>query len=74
MFELLQDHTFRTVLMGTGMIGAVSGALGCFAYLRRESLIGDVVSHSSLAGLIALKSLKDFSNGALAASRLVSSR
>jgi len=53
MFELLlTDYTLRTVCLGTAVIGAVSGALGCFAYLRRQSLIGDVVSHSSLAGIL----------------------
>lgn len=34
------------------MIGGVSGALGCFAYLRRQSLIGDVVAHASLLGIV----------------------
>ena len=52
MLELLGDHTFRTVLLGTATIGAVSGALGCFAYLRKQSLIGDVVAHSSLFGIM----------------------
>ncbi len=52
-FELLlSDYTLRTVCLGTAAIGAVSGALGCFAYLRRQSLMGDVVSHSSLAGIL----------------------
>ena len=50
--ELLSDHTVRIVVAGSGIIGAVSGALGCFAYLRRQSLIGDVVSHSSLLGIV----------------------
>lgn len=52
LLELLGDHTFRTVLIGTVSIGAVSGAIGCFAYLRRQSLVGDVVSHSSLLGVM----------------------
>ncbi len=52
MLELLTDHTFRTVFLGTAGIGAVSGAVGCFAYLRRQSLIGDVVAHSSLLGIV----------------------
>lgn len=53
MFEIIfTDYTLRTVLLGTAAIGAVSGALGCFAYLRRQSLIGDVVSHSSLMGIV----------------------
>jgi manganese/zinc/iron transport system permease protein len=52
MFELFNDYTFRTVLMGTVGVGTVSGALGCFAYLRKQSLIGDVVAHSSLLGIM----------------------
>lgn len=50
--ELLFDPTFQVVLAGTLCIGAISGALGCFAYLRKQSLVGDVVSHSSLAGIM----------------------
>ena len=49
---LWDDHTVRTVVLGSAMMGAVSGSLGCFAYLRRQSLIGDVVSHSSLLGIV----------------------
>ena len=53
MFDLLlTDYTLRTVCLGTTGIGAVSGALGCFAYLRRQSLIGDVGSHSTLLGIV----------------------
>lgn len=50
--ELWSDYTVRTVVLGSAMIGGVSGSLGCFAYLRRQSLIGDVVSHSSLLGIV----------------------
>ena len=52
LIELFRDPTFQTVLMGTMSIGAVTGAIGCFAYLRRQSLVGDVVSHSSLLGIM----------------------
>ena len=52
MFDMLFDPTFQSVCLGTAMIGAVSGSLGCFAYLRKQSLIGDVVSHSSLFGIV----------------------
>ncbi len=52
LWELLGDHTFQTVLLGTMGIGAVSGSVGCFAYLRRQSLVGDVVAHSSLLGVM----------------------
>lgn len=50
--SLWNDYTVRTVVLGSAMIGAVSGSLGCFAYLRKQSLIGDVVSHSSLLGIV----------------------
>lgn len=53
MIELLwSDHTVRTVVLGGAMIGGISGALGCFAYLRKQSLVGDVVAHSSLLGIV----------------------
>lgn len=50
--ELLTDPTFQKVCLGTALIGATSGALGCFSYLRRQALIGDVVAHSSLLGIV----------------------
>lgn len=39
------------VLLGTTLLGAVAGVLGCFAVLRRRALIGDVFSHAALPGL-----------------------
>ncbi len=39
------------VLVGTSLLGAVAGVLGCFAVLRRRALAGDVVSHAALPGL-----------------------
>ena len=53
MFELLGDYTVRIVVLSSAAIGATSGALGCFAYLRRQSLVGDVISHSSLLGIVS---------------------
>ncbi len=50
---LLSDYTIRTVLLGSSTVGFVAGALGSFAYLRRQSLMGDVVSHASLLGIAA---------------------
>ncbi|WP_084039472.1 metal ABC transporter permease [Demequina sp. NBRC 110053] len=50
--EFLGDHTFRMVLLGTMAIGVVSGALGSFAYLRKQSLISDVISHAALPGAL----------------------
>ncbi len=56
MLEILQslftDYTLRTVTLGTGLIGLISGALGCFALLRRQSLLGDTISHAALPGVV----------------------
>lgn len=52
MFEqLFTDYTLRTVALGSAMLGIVSGALGSFAVLRRQSLLGDAVAHASLPGI-----------------------
>ena len=49
--DLLGDYTLRVVGLGAGVLGAAAGALGCFAYLRRQSLVGDALSHSALPGI-----------------------
>ncbi|NBC85820.1 MAG: iron chelate uptake ABC transporter family permease subunit [Bacteroidetes bacterium] len=45
------DYTLRTVAMGAATLGAVSGALGVYAVLRGQSLIGDAMSHAALPGI-----------------------
>lgn len=50
--EFFANHTFTMVFIGTTIIGVVAGTLGCFAYLRRQSLISDVISHSALPGTL----------------------
>ncbi len=50
--ELLNNHTFIVVAIGSTLLGAISGILGCFAVLRKQSLLGDGVAHSSLAGIV----------------------
>lgn len=50
--ELLTDYTVRTVALGAAVLGTVSGALGTFAVLRRESLYGDALSHATLPGVV----------------------
>jgi manganese/zinc/iron transport system permease protein len=49
--DLLGDYTLRIVALGSGVLGATSGALGSFAVLRRQSLLGDAVSHAALPGI-----------------------
>jgi manganese/zinc/iron transport system permease protein len=50
--DLLFDYTLRTVALGTAALGLTSGALGAFAVLRRQSLLGDAVSHAALPGIV----------------------
>ena len=52
LIEFFGNHTFRMVFLGTTLIGCVAGALGSFAYLRKQSLISDVVAHSALPGAL----------------------
>jgi manganese/zinc/iron transport system permease protein len=39
------------VALGAASLGAVAGALGSFAVLRRQSLLGDAISHAALPGI-----------------------
>src|SRR5919108_1200925 len=50
--DLLFDYTMRTVALGAGALGVVAGALGTFAVLRRQSLLGDAISHAALPGIV----------------------
>ncbi len=52
MSMLFTDYTIRTVAMGSAVLGIVSGALGTFAVLRRQSLLGDAMSHAALPGVV----------------------
>lgn len=49
---LFSDYTFQTVALGSALLGLISGVLGCFAVLRKQSLLGDGVSHSALPGVV----------------------
>lgn len=49
--DLLFDYTLRTVALGAACLGAVAGALGSFAVLRRQALLGDAISHAALPGI-----------------------
>ncbi|MDX1547008.1 MAG: metal ABC transporter permease, partial [Rhodothermales bacterium] len=51
MLEFFTDYTLRTVALGAAVLGAVSGGLGTFAVLRRQSLLGDAISHAALPGI-----------------------
>lgn len=51
--ELWGTYIFRTMLIGTTLIGVFSGVAGCLLYLRRQSLVSDVIGHSSILGVVA---------------------
>jgi manganese/zinc/iron transport system permease protein len=52
LINLFTDYTFQIVALGSAILGIVSGALGCFAVLRKQSLIGDAMSHAALPGIV----------------------
>ena len=53
-FPLLHDYTFQVAALGAALLGMASGMIGSFAVLRRQSLLGDVVSHAALPGIAAV--------------------
>jgi len=50
--DLFFDYTLRTVALGSAILGIVSGMLGSFAVLRKQSLLGDAISHAALPGIV----------------------
>jgi manganese/zinc/iron transport system permease protein len=54
MFEWLnvfQDPNTQWILLGCMLLGLSSGVIGSFAYLRKQSLMGDALSHAALPGV-----------------------
>lgn len=45
------SSTLILVLFGLAVISSVAGVVGCYAFLRRRTLIGDAVSHAVLPGV-----------------------
>jgi manganese/zinc/iron transport system permease protein len=64
LISFISDYTFQLVLIGTLLLGALSGALGVFATLRGQSLLGDAISHAAFPG-IALAFLLTWSKNPL---------
>lgn len=48
---LFSDYTFQVVSLGAGVLGLISGLTGTYATLRKESLLGDALSHAALPGI-----------------------
>lgn len=52
-FELLiYDYTLRNVALGAALLGILSGVIGSYAVLKKQSLIGGALSHSTLPGIV----------------------
>lgn len=51
LYQLITDYTLRNVALGSAVLGMVSGALGSYAVLRQQSLLGDAVAHAALPGI-----------------------
>src|SRR3712207_2723626 len=49
--DLFWDYTLRNIALGSAILGLVGGVLGAFAVLRRQSLLGDALSHAALPGI-----------------------
>ncbi|WP_426451704.1 metal ABC transporter permease [Paenibacillus sp. S-38] len=73
LFEMFRDPNAQWILLGSMLLGLSSGVLGSFAYLRKQSLMGDALAHAALPGvciafmLTGTKSIFFFLIGAVAA-------
>jgi manganese/zinc/iron transport system permease protein len=50
--ELLSDYTLSTVIAATALFGCTGALIGSFTFMQRQSLLGDVISHATLPGII----------------------
>ncbi|SFQ02093.1 metal ABC transporter permease [Salibacterium halotolerans] len=49
--SLLESPNLRWVLLGSMFLGIASGVIGSFVLLRKESLVGEAMSHAALPGV-----------------------
>ncbi|MFD1956216.1 metal ABC transporter permease [Paenibacillus thailandensis] len=67
---LVRDPNMQWIFVGCALLGLSSGIIGCFSFLRKQSLIGDTLAHAALPGiciafmLTGIKSLPVFLIGA----------
>lgn len=47
----LERHNTRLVVLGVAFLGATAGLIGSFLLLRKQSLLGDALSHATLPGI-----------------------
>lgn len=49
--NIFSDYTLRNVALGSAVLGITGGVIGSFTMLRRQSLLGDALSHAALPGV-----------------------
>ncbi|WP_154665831.1 metal ABC transporter permease [Paenibacillus pinihumi] len=49
--SLFTDPNTQWILFGCMLLGLCSGVVGCFSYLRKQSLMGDTLAHAALPGI-----------------------
>lgn len=49
--SVFSDPNTQWIVMGTMLLGLSSGVIGSFAYLRKQSLMGDALAHAALPGV-----------------------
>ena len=47
----LEQYNTRLVVLGVAFLGATAGLVGSFLLLRKQSLLGDALSHATLPGI-----------------------
>lgn len=51
LLAILRDPNTQWILLGCMLLGLSSGLIGTFAYLRKQSLMGDTLAHAALPGI-----------------------
>src|SRR4028119_1414066 len=54
------DPTLRWVVSGSMLLGVAAAVLGCFAFLRGRSLMGDALAHAALPGVCVAFSIAEW--------------
>src|SRR6056300_1102145 len=49
---LLKNYNTRLVVLSTSALGIAAGIVGAFLLLRKRSLMGDALAHSTLPGIV----------------------
>lgn len=62
LFSILNDYTFQIVCFGSAILGIISGLIGSFSVLRKQSLLGDALSHAALPGVAIIFLLTGIKN------------